>query len=313
MDNRSVAYLFPGQGSQVVGMGFDFTSTFPTAKTIFQKADHILGFSISQIAWDGPEKDLNDTLYTQPALLADSIATLYVIEEQFPQLKPSFVAGHSMGELSSLVASRASSFKDTLQLSYKRGELMKLAGERSPGKMAAILGLDIAEVEKICSEVIKHGDVLQIANDNCPGQVVISGSETAIDLAIKLAQAAGAKKIQTLNVSIAAHSPIMSSVQNEYNIAVNSISITAPKTPIIGNVNALPLDTDASIRNDLQEQLTSKVRWTESIQYMINTGINTFIEIGGKGILTGLLKRIDKNVIGLSISNIADLSKLEIF
>jgi len=310
MNNESIAYLFPGQGSQAVGMGLELSQTYPVANQVFNEADDLLGFPLSKLAWEGPDALLNDTVNTQPAILVDSIAILRVLEEQYPHVMPSYIAGHSMGELSTLVASSASPFSDALYLARRRGELMKLAGEQSPGKMAAILGLEIPTVETICEEASSDEEIVQVANDNCPGQVVISGKSSAIERASELAKSAGARRVRQLMVSIAAHSPLMASAQKDFNKEVNASPIQRPRTPIIGNVSATPLTVADHIRIDLQAQLTSRVRWTESIQYMINQGITTFIEIGSKSVLIGLLKRIDNTVKGVSISKPNDLKKL---
>lgn len=308
---RSFAFLFPGQGSQSVGMGFELAKKYPIAQQIFDQADEILGIDLSEIAWNGPENDLNDTINTQPALLVHSIACLRVLEEFNPHIKPKFVAGHSMGELSALVAAEALNFQDALRLVRSRGSLMKSAGEAFPGGMAAILGLNLIDVEELCSQASNQSEKVQIANDNCPGQVVISGSSVALERALTLARNAGARKAVRLAVSIPAHSDLMSSAQVGFNMAVASSPIDSPRVPIISNVNAMPMTSVEAIKADLRAQLNSRVRWTESVRYMIENGINTFIEIGNDSVLTGLLKRIDRTVIGLALGRPNDFAKLE--
>ncbi len=208
LEPKTTAFVFPGQGSQSVGMGRDLADKYPLAKQTFEEADDILGISLSRLMWNGPDMDLNDTINTQPALYVHSIAAQRVFSHLYPDFLPASVAGHSLGELSALAAAGALSFADGLRLVRMRGELMKRAGEQSPGGMAAILGLDIPALETVCAEASTPDETVQVANDNCPGQVVISGAKTAVERAIAGAKVAGAKRGIPLAVSIAAHSPL---------------------------------------------------------------------------------------------------------
>jgi [acyl-carrier-protein] S-malonyltransferase len=295
-------------------MGQELAATYSIARDAFQQADNLLGFSLSQTAWEGPEAELNDTINTQPALFVHSMAALSVFMEAFPGFQPAYVAGHSMGELSALVAAGALSFTAALHLVRRRGELMKQAGVVSPGGMAAIMGLDIPTVEQICSQAslpdANTAEFVQVANDNCPGQVVISGNRVALERALPLAVQAGARRAIPLAVSIAAHSPLMEHAQAGFNQAVEAAPIVDPVTPIIGNVTARPLTTSEEIRSDLRDQLTHRVRWTEAIQFMISQGVNTFIEFGSGSVLTGLLKRIEREMDGFTFGAPADLERL---
>lgn len=295
-----------------MGMGRELAEAFPSAREIYDQANDILCFPISRLSWEGPEAELNDTIHTQPALLVHSIAVLAVLHEILPGFTPAYTAGHSMGELSALVASGALPFPDALKLVRKRGELMKLAGRVSPGGMAAILGLDIPALEQICSQASRPeaGEVVQVANDNCPGQVVISGARPAVERAIELAQQAGARKTVPLAVSIAAHSPLMTHAQQDFNQAVDAAPISDASLPLVGNITAQPLTTAAQIRADLQGQLTHRVRWTESIRYMLEQGVTTFMELGSGSVLTGLLKRIDRQAIGVPLGAPVDFERL---
>lgn len=309
-NSEEIAFLFPGQGSQSVGMGYLLADEFKLAQETFQEADNLLGYSLSSLAWEGPKEQLDDTINTQPALFVHSIAVLRVIQDLHPNLLPTFVAGHSMGELSALVAAGSLKFEEGLSLVRTRGELMRQAGELSPGGMAAILGLDIDSLEKICATASEGDEIVQIANDNCPGQVVISGAADALERAMNGAKEAGARKVVPLAVSIAAHSPLMVHAQASFNQAVNSVHFTDPVTPIIGNVSASPLKNAIEIVEDLQAQLNSRVRWTETIQLMRSEGVSTFLEIGNNSVLAGLLKRIDRDARGLSIGDPSDFDKL---
>jgi [acyl-carrier-protein] S-malonyltransferase len=308
---QTTSFVFPGQGSQIIGMGKDLAAQYPIAKQTFEEADSILGIHLSKIMWEGSDSDLNDTVNTQPALYLHSFAAFRVFSHLYPDLKPASLAGHSLGELSALAASGALSFEEGLRLVRKRGELMKRAGELAPGSMAAILGVDIPTLDKVCAEASTPDEIVQVANDNCPGQVVISGAKPAVERAMIGAKSAGAKRALPLAVSIAAHSPLMASIQQEWNHAVASANFSAPKSTVIGNVHAAPLTDDASARADIIAQMQSRVRWTESVKYMTANGINTFVEVGTGTVLGGLVKRITDGMIILPLGNPQDFSALE--
>lgn len=293
----NVAFVFPGQGSQEVGMGQALAESYPVARQLFEQADDILDFSLSTLCFEGPAETLNDTINTQPALLVTSIAAFEVLKAGGYGVQPKFVAGHSMGEYSAYVAAGALSFADGLRLVRERGRLMRKAGEISPGSMAAIIKLDDEAVADICRQVTDSGvGVLQVANYNSPGQVVISGENSAVDKGIELALAAKARKAVKLPVSIAAHSELMRVVADEFRQAVDSTPLKLPEVPVVANITARPLQSLAAIREEMEGQLTTSVRWTATIEYMVDQGVTTFVEIGSKNVLTGLIRRISKDV-----------------
>lgn len=306
LETTTTAFVFPGQGSQAVGMGKELAATYETAQRVFEQADAILGFSLSRLMWEGPEAELNDTVNTQPALYVHSIAAWQTFLNFFPHFQPAAMAGHSLGELSALTAAGALSFEDGLRLVRTRGELMKRAGEIAPGGMAAILGLDIPTLEKICTEASRADEIVQVANDNCPGQVVISGAKAAVERAIELAKAAGARRAIPLAVSIAAHSPLMGAIQAEWEAAVSAAPIGDARVMIIGNVQAIVLRQAAELRADIVAQMQGRVRWSESVRSMIESGIRTFVEVGSGNVLSGLIRRVDSSVATFPLGNPAD-------
>lgn len=312
LDSASTAFLFPGQGSQAVGMGAELAQAEPLATEIFQQADELLGFSLSELMWNGPAEQLNSTENTQPALLVHSVAVHRVFEQHYPDFNPAYVAGHSLGEFSALVAAGSLNFADALNIVRERGLAMKAAGEEQPGGMAAVLGLDRAEVAKACQQATDQSEGgVWIANDNCPGQLVISGSDDALEAATTALEEAGARKVIRLAVSIAAHSPFMQAAQNRLQQALETADFKAPLIPVVGNVGAEPLTSVESVKADLDAQLTSTVRWTDSIQYMLDNGVSTFVELGSGEVLTGLVKRIDRKSTRINLDSPGDFAALE--
>jgi [acyl-carrier-protein] S-malonyltransferase len=292
-----IAFVFPGQGSQEVGMGRALVENYAAARETFSKADDILGFSLSQLCFEGPENELNDTINTQAAIFVTSIAALEALKAAGYEVRSTYVAGHSLGEYSAYAAAGVLSFEDGLRLVRERGRLMKKAGEMNPGSMAAILKLDDEIVAQICQEISAEGNgLLQVANYNSPGQIVISGHSAAVDRGIELALAAKAKRAVKLPVSIGAHSELMRVVADEFRAAINQTPLNLPEIPIVANITAAPLDSLEAIRAEMEGQLTASVRWTDSILWMVNQGVTKFIEVGPKDVLTGLIRRITKDV-----------------
>jgi [acyl-carrier-protein] S-malonyltransferase len=301
LDPKHTAFVFPGQGSQTVGMGKTLAASHPAARRLFEEADAVLGFPLSALCWEGPEGELGETYNTQPALLTHSIAALRAFEEQAGPFPPLCVAGHSMGEFTALVAAGALEFADAVRLTRERGRVMREAGKTRPGGMAAILNLDLAALEGVCGQAAEEtGGIVHVANDNCPGQVVISGEVKALERAMELALESGARRAIRLKVSIGSHSVLMSEASRQFGVAVDAATFSDPRMPVIGNVTAQPLRTAQELRADVKAQLTSPVRWVESIRAMQALGAGTFIEWGGKDVLTGLLKRIDPRARGLA-------------
>lgn len=308
MEWSTAAFVFPGQGSQVVGMAKDFADAYPAAHALIQQADDLLGFSLSSLMFEGPDDALNDTINTQPALYVSGLAILQALQTERPDAQPAFLAGHSLGEFTALTAAGALPFETGLRLVRERGRLMKAAGDSQPGAMAAILGLDSDAVRDVCAQAAAQtGGVLVLANDNCPGQSVISGDSSTLEQGLALAKAAGARRAIKLAVSIASHSPLMQPAADEFARALADVAFSAPPTPIYGNVSASPLTDVVAIRRELETQLTNSVRWTETVRHMVADGAHTFFEIGTKDVLVGLNKRIDETKPTVSINTVANL------
>lgn len=309
------AYLFPGQGSQVVGMGQALAEAYPVAAATFAEADTVLGFAISELCFDGPEEALNSTINTQPALLVTSVAAWRAAEAALGVLpRGLFVAGHSLGEYSALVAAGALRFADAVRLVRLRGQLMGQADDLQPGGMAAILALDDETVEQIVADAAAQtGGVVQVANYNSPGQVVISGDLPALTAAMALAGGRGARKVVRLPISIAAHSALMAPAAREMAAALAETPIAEPQVPVISNITAQPLASAADIRRELVGQLTAGVRWDQSVRLMATAGVTAFVEFGSGTVLTALAKRIAPAPARLNVGDPAGIDQLNHF
>ncbi|MEW6606307.1 MAG: ACP S-malonyltransferase [bacterium] len=304
---KKIAYVFPGQGSQYVGMGYEFYQNFKSAKEIFDQADAVLGYPQTKLCFEGVIEKLSQTQYSQPAILTTSIACLQVLKEilvptAYCQLTV-YLAGHSLGEYSALVAAGGIEFKEAVCIVQKRAQFMQEQAERHPTGMMAILGLERIEVEQICME-----ESVEIANINCPGQIVISGMKDYLEKAAQKAMSAGAKKAIPLAVNGAFHSSYMLPAQEKLARALSAVEIKTPQLPIIANVTAKPVIDPDEIRVSLTKQIACPVLWEDSVRFMINEGINTFIEIGPGKVLKGLIRRIDSAVEVKNVENMDSFS-----
>jgi len=303
-----VAYVFPGQGSQYVGMGRDLYDSFASARAVFAQADEVLGLALSRLCFEGPEDELRQTINAQPALVTTSLACLQAAREigdgdSLPP--PAFVAGHSLGEYTALAVAGVVSFGDAIYLARERGRLMHEAGQRQPGGMAAVIGLDEASLAALC-----HEAGAQVANVNCPGQIVISGAAASLERAMEMARAQGASRVVPLQVSGAFHTPLMQPAYDGMSAVIAGISFRQAAIPIIGNTTAQPLASTGAIKEELLRQLGNCVQWQRSVEYMVAGGVTTFIEIGPGRVLSGLIRRINRQVNTLNIGDAGAVQNL---
>lgn len=300
----STALLFPGQGSQFVGMVRDVYDALPPAREVIRQADDVLGYKLSSLMFEGPDDELTATVNAQPAIFTASVALLRCID---PPADVAFTAGHSVGEYSALVASGAMAFDDALRLVQRRGQLMHEAGTDTKGGMLAVLGLDDAAlIEDACASVAPL--VVCAANYNAPGQVIVSGEEQGLVAVTEALKARGAKRVLRLNVSAAFHSPVMAAPAARLSQAIAEVPVRTPTWPIVGNVSAQPLDTEAAIRGELAQQIAAPVRWDESIRTMLAGGVTHFVEIGPGKVLSGLLKRSAPDALAHNVGDVESVS-----
>ena len=311
-----IAFVFPGQGSQAVGMGRALAETSPAAAAVFHAADRALGEPISRLAWEGPEEDLNRTENAQPALLAASIAYLEAVRERWAELEvdapdPAFAAGHSMGQYTALVAAGALSLADAVRLVRTRGQLMQSSGTGREGRMAAIIGLDDARLPELVARASEHG-IFGVANRNSPGQVVVSGERAAVEAALGIAKALGARRAIELPVSVAAHSPLMAEAAAGMRDVLAGIAFRDPHPPLLANADAALITTADACRAELVNHLTTGVDWVGAVEAMHARGATTFIEVGPGRVLTGLIKRISADAVTIALDDPAAADHLAV-
>ncbi|HEV2107755.1 MAG TPA: ACP S-malonyltransferase [Thermomicrobiales bacterium] len=307
LDGTGIAMVFPGQGSQFVGMGRGLYEVSAAARAIFEQADQILGIPLTRLCFEGPEDELEDTLNAQPAILTVSTASLEAIRERAHilsrKITPSMVAGHSLGEFTALVAGGSLDFASALRLVRERGRLMKEAGQEQPGGMAAVIGLDDATLAAVCEEAAREG-IITVANANCPGQTVISGEVQALLRAMELAKERGAKRVARLGVSIASHSPLMSRASAQLGELVAKTPLKAPQIPLVANITGQVLTTADEVRQELSHQMERPVNWTRSVREMVGGGTRTFVDVGPGQVLSGLIKRISRESETLGVGDL---------
>lgn len=302
-----LAFVFPGQGSQTVGMGKEFADSHEWAQNMYNQVDEALGFKLTNIIFDGTQEELTLTYHAQPALLATSMVMLKALAAA--GLNPDYAAGHSLGEYSALVATGSISFEDAVKTVYQRGKFMDEAVPAGEGTMAAILGMDAGALKEVTDEIANGGNPVQLANINCPGQIVISGTVSGVEKASALAKEKGAKRAIPLVVSGPFHSSLMQPAAQKLDQVLNDIQIEDAKVPVISNVTAEPMTAKEEIKQRLVEQLYSPVRWEESVQTLMNNGVDTFIEIGPGKVLAGLIKKINRRATVFSVYDIQSLNE----
>lgn len=303
----TIALLFPGQGSQTVGMGQAMAEKFPEAADVFKLADDIIGIPFSKLLWNGPEEELTATVNAQPAIVTTSLACWAVLAQY--KIAPVYVAGHSVGEYAALVANGVLSMSDAIQLVRKRGECMYRSGQKRRGSMAAVLGLDLSSVEKICKTVSSGSLILDIANLNAPGQVVVSGDVEIVTKAAPLFLEKGAKRVVQLEVSGAFHSGLMLDAQKEFDPELEVVSFSNAKCPLVSNVTALPIQNGLEIRNVLKRQIREAVQWETIIKWLSAHGVTTVIEVGTGKVLSGLVRKIDRGIRTLQVGDPVSLQE----